>query len=132
MGAEVRLLLAPGEMKRLPAFLREDGLDVPEIKGFNTGSGGIWFGRKGRVLEICYSFGGGGSDGEFAYFLGKSICSRFKVEKAGWDSVGYCRSIDEFIHGEPFVGLYFMMKRRKTIRSIRRQIVDYISSLPWE
>jgi len=130
MGGSIALFMAAGEMPKLPAFLKNNSnIAVPVIKNYNTESG-VWISRRGRLLEICYGFGG--PDGEFAYFLAKSICVRFKVEKAGWDSIGYLKSIDDFIHGEPMRGIYFMLKRKKTIRGIRRQIVQYISSLSWE
>lgn len=52
-------------------------------------------------LQICYSFGGG-NNGEWAIAIAQAIHQRFPVKYGGWDSVGYCRTIEEFKRSYPF------------------------------
>jgi hypothetical protein len=39
---------------------------------------------------------------EWAVTIGKEVIKHFKVKKAGWDSIGYCPTVDEVMTRGPF------------------------------
>jgi hypothetical protein len=63
----------------------------------------------------------------FGTQIGREMVRRGWVKKAGWDSIGYCKTLDEFLEGEPFsydVDLEKRMYDYDTRLAQRDEIID--------
>jgi hypothetical protein len=54
------------------------------------------------VLELEYKIWDGAVGGQFAIAVAQEIIEQYDVIAAGWDSVGYCKTIEEFKQCTPF------------------------------
>ena len=99
MGGTIQMIPAKGEAAKIKAILKEEAYVCPEMKkGEHLGD--FWVDWYGNRLELGYTFGGGFGFGEWAKAVAQEICRRFKIKKAGWDSVGYC-DMKEFMMYRP-------------------------------
>jgi hypothetical protein len=104
MGGEVILRMAAGQRKAVDALMKKVapggsliGPDCAHQKGYFPD---CWFQWRGRDFQVGYAHSYGNSDWALAVAI--AICKRFKVVKAGWDSVGYCKDMAEFNRARPF------------------------------
>lgn len=111
MGGSVMLLMKPREAEKVMSFFdfdkSPDLLRAPVLKGYRD-QACCWIERTGNKIDIGYSFGGM-NNGEWANAIAVEIIKRFKVRKAGWDSIGYCDSINSVLEARPF-SLYLEAK----------------------
>jgi hypothetical protein len=102
MGGSVMLLMKPGEANKIMSFFTPgtDLLSAPVLKGYDRRAH-CWIECSGNKIDIGYSFGGM-HNGEWANAIAVEIIKRFKVRKAGWDSIGYCDDINSVLKARPF------------------------------
>ena len=97
MGSEVEIVFEKGEAVKAKAILKEASYEAPPClllqPGFNFA---CWIDWKGNKLEIGYSANFAAR--AWADALGNAIATHFKIKKAGWSSVGYCKTIEEVLH----------------------------------
>lgn len=88
MGAELWLLAAKGESKKLETLL--DNLGPDSIISKSTDSD-CWPSRcgKSRKFRLGYTFGGGPKHGEWAQAVAAEVSRHIKIERYGWDSIGW-------------------------------------------
>ena len=88
MGAELWLLAAKGESQKLEALL--DKLGPEDIVSESTDAD-CWPSRcgKSRKFRLGYTFGGGSKHAEWAQAVAAEISRHIKIERYGWDSIGW-------------------------------------------
>ena len=111
MGGEVWMLAEKGEARKVKAVLKESSYVGPKLPG-SAFPCDFWVEWRGNRLELGYTIGGR-ANGEWAYAVALALCRRFKFRKAGWDSVGYCDTMEEFTRGRPFSADLKMFERAK-------------------
>jgi hypothetical protein len=95
-GGEVMLILEKGEAEKVKKLLTETSYVAPKIEERDPYPADCWLNWKGNKLEIGYTFGGGEDNGEWANAIAQQIVNRFKAKRGGWDSVGYCKTLEEY------------------------------------
>ena len=104
MGGTLYIVPEKGEAIKIKAFLKEETYVCPQLK-LREPMGDFWVSWSGNRLDLGYSFGSW-LNGEWALAVGLEICRRFKIKKAGWDSVGYCKNMEEFMRSKPMKHYY--------------------------
>lgn len=111
MGAEFLIDLKPNDKKRVKAWydkLPEEpnpfSIVLSPETNKNKVTSWIWVDFESHwgknVVELGYSFGGQGCNGEVAIAIGAELLKRVKAKRWGWDSVGWC-SKQEMQRGVP-------------------------------
>lgn len=121
MSHAMMLLFEKGEAKKFRSFCdqtfrKEVGYrpDTPDYKcvapSISGNAGGMlkikdeeatcWIELEGYKVSIEYA--AHPICHEWAVTIGKEIIRNFKVKKAGWDSIGYCPTVDEVMKRGPF------------------------------
>jgi hypothetical protein len=133
VGGEVMLLLEKGETAKIKRVLTESSYTAPKTDPKDPYPASCWLNWRGNRLEIGYSFGGEFGS-EWANAIAHEIIKRFKVKKGGWDSVGYCKTLEEYLSCcEPFHAQFKMLERAgklmKVIGWITKERAYYKHSL---
>lgn len=96
MGGELLMIPEKGEVEKIKRIFPDNSSFVcPQLQN-GKHIGDFWVTWRGNKLELGYSFGSP-LNGEWALAVGLEIARHFRIKKAGWDSVGYCKSMDEFM-----------------------------------
>jgi len=101
MGGAVMIQFEKGEIAKLKTLIGNgDTLcDGPKFEDWPPPN--IWFEWRGpNVLHLGYSHGDTGD--HWAQAIAHEICKRFKIKKGGWEAVGYCENVEEFIKARAF------------------------------
>lgn len=101
MGGELWMIPDKGEAKKIKKiFPNKSTFVCPRINN-DQAIGDFWVTWNRNKLELGYSFGSP-LNGEWTLAVALEIARRFKIKKAGWDSVGYCKTMDEFMQSKIF------------------------------
>jgi hypothetical protein len=103
MGGEVILRLAAGQRKAVDRLMKKvapEGMIGPGCAHKEGCFPDCWYQWSGRDLQIGYCHSYGNSD--WALAVAMAVCKRFKVVKAGWSCIGYCKDMAEFNRCRPF------------------------------
>lgn len=128
MGGTLYLVPEKGETQKIKATLKETSYVCPDIKS-SIHAGDFWVEWDGNRLGLGYSFGAMMMNGEWALAVALEICRHFKIKKAGWDSVGYCKNMEEFMRSVPMkrafvLNPFFKRRYRKWYEEQARKIFD--------
>jgi hypothetical protein len=114
MGAEYLIQVAPADLRRvkrwynsLPTDPSPFSLVISPAENKKRITSWIWVEfpalclRRRNVVQLAYSFGGQGFNGEVALAVGAELMKRVKVRCWGWDSVGWCTKAQMLERGVP-------------------------------
>jgi hypothetical protein len=104
MGASVILMFEKGEIKKVKDWFvqicpaeRYPDLPVPESPyREKENTRGIYVEFSRNIMELDRAIWDNIA-GCYATFIGQELGKRLKLKKAGWDSVGYCDKIENFM-----------------------------------
>jgi hypothetical protein len=111
MGGEIMMIFEAGEaakIKKLDWDKLTVGPKMPDLP-----SQDFWVDWKGNKLELGYTV----VDSDWAQAISHELCKRFKVKKAGWDSVGFCKDIENFKKAKAFSGRLSLMQHSKAAKA---------------
>lgn len=105
MSASVLLKFEPGEIKKVKEWFakvcpadRYPDLPVPESPHRNKEyTRGIYVTFRSNVMELDRAIWDEVA-GCYATLIGQELSKRFKLKAAGWDSIGYCDKIEDFMN----------------------------------
>lgn len=133
MGGEAWMFFAKGEVTKVRKWLNTVAGQGSRNEYFSLGTTMPWLSYpnwihpmlRGRKLEVAYNFGS--ESQPFADALCAEICKKFKVEKFGWDSTGWCEFNYDPTKLKPYAfELRFLnrklIKRRSDILSNRKHL----------
>lgn len=110
MGGSVIMQLKAGGARKLKRHLQKRGVRVVDGVFLVAGPGcahkrgyapDCWITfQPGDMVDVGYSSGYGNDD--WAQAIAISIYKRFPIEKGGWDSVGFCKKLEDFKNSVPF------------------------------
>jgi len=126
MGGEIWMVPEKGEAAKVKALLKESGYEGPKLDG--GASCDFWVEWSGNRLELGYTVGSR-LNGEWAYAVALALCRRFRFRKAGWDSIGYCETMEDFTKGRPFGADMRMMREAKGFRGLVLRMAVYLAGI---
>lgn len=102
MSGTLRIKFVKGEIskvKKVFHLLSSDGTNLfPPDKKYipdNSKNRGLYVEFKKGIMSLDYAIWDQYSSG-WATIIAQELLKYFEAEKAGWDSVGWCKSLDEF------------------------------------
>lgn len=83
-------MFEPGEAAKVKVLNWDKLTTGPKIR--EIGVQDFWVTWKSNRLELGYTV----VDSDWAQAIAYELCKRFKIKKAGWSAVGYCKDITQF------------------------------------
>lgn len=96
MGGEIIMIFEAGETAKVKALDWDKLTLAPKVKGIADHD--FWVTWVGNKLELGYTC----CLRDWAQAIAHELCKRFRVKKGGWDSVGYCKDVNEFKRARAF------------------------------